>query len=107
MLARSLAGLALVVAVLATGGCFGNRCCGPCVEMCWPGNCCQSWDWYKECDLVEGREYRECKVCDNPTAYQGMIVDRCWAVPAPGAAAAPAPAPAPAEPLPPPAVEQP
>lgn len=86
--------LALVAGCLVTGGCFGNRCCLPCVEMCWPGNCCQSWDWYKECDLVEGREYRNCKVCDHPMSYEGMVVSRCYAEPVGGAPRVVAPPPA-------------
>ena len=34
--------------------------CGACPNSAW-SNCCQSWDFYDECDLIEGRRARCCQ----------------------------------------------
>lgn len=59
--------LALVAAVLSTG-CSSNRArgacggCAPASTQCWTWqpNCCNNWDWYVPCDMVEGRGCRSC-----------------------------------------------
>lgn len=102
--------LSLVVLFLALGsltlaGCSTTRTdCG-----CLKANCC-SWDFYKECDLVEGRANNCCGQCCDPCAAccgcgkKGVVVERSYAVPAaptedaaPDAAPADAPADAPTE----------
>ena len=57
---------------------------------CLPANCC-SWDFYKECDLIEGKTSMCQDLCGQPDCQPGVVVSRCYAVPvdAPEAPAAP------------------
>lgn len=51
--------LLALAGALAMGGCAGRRdpaCERPC--WTWQPDCCNSWDWYQPCDLVEGRAAR-------------------------------------------------
>lgn len=74
-----------------------NKCLviAACLGMLLLAGCnrCGQWDWYKPCDLIEGRAERTCGPCGSPCQYRpGQVVRREWAVPAETApAAAPAP----------------
>jgi hypothetical protein len=51
---------------IALAGCAGGPA-GGCNKSCGVqsnGLCVQSWDWYRPCDLVEGRAYRDCGQCE-------------------------------------------
>jgi len=80
-----------------------NKCLviAACLGMLLLAGCnrCGQWDWYKPCDLIEGRAQRNCGPCGSPCQYQpGQVVRREWAVPAAGCTPPAAPAPdAPAE----------
>lgn len=58
--------LALVGALLSTGcSSRGGGACGGCApktQTCWTWqpNCCNNWDWYVPCDMIEGRGCRSC-----------------------------------------------
>ncbi len=47
--------LALVGLAFAVGGCSSNMACGG-----MSANCCQTWDFYEKCDLIEGRRAMCC-----------------------------------------------
>ena len=58
-----------------------------------------NWDWYKECDLIEGRcccnpcwggPSCPCDVCGDPGVAPGFVSSRCYAVPVAPEQAAPA-----------------
>jgi hypothetical protein len=61
--------LLVVVASLVAGGCSsgGGTSCHPNCERCctWQPNCCNSWDWYVPCDMIEGRELRQGTGCEQ------------------------------------------
>ena len=61
--------LALVGLAFAFGGCSNNWACGGL-----SANCCQSWDFYEKCDLVEGRRAMCCGA--ELGCEQGVIVTR-------------------------------
>ncbi len=65
------------VVVLSLAGCSTTQSsCG-----CIPGNCC-SWDFYKPCDLIEGRVDGQCpRVCGEPRCCQGVVATRCYDLP--------------------------
>jgi hypothetical protein len=67
----SLLLLVLVACSVLVGCSTTSSRCG-CVQA----NCC-SWDWYQPCDLIEGR------TCGEPACRPGVVVSRCYAVPAP------------------------
>ena len=48
----------------SSGGC--DTSCAPKTETCWTWqpDCCNNWDWYQPCDLVEGREFRQGTPCE-------------------------------------------
>jgi len=81
------------------GGCStSNSSCG-----CLPANCC-SWDFYKKCDLIEGKTSACRDLCGQVDCKPGVVVSRCYAVPVQQAApptkvqeASPEATPAPAE----------
>jgi len=43
-------------------------------------NRCGMWDWYKPCDLIEGRAARQCGPCAQPCHQPGQVVRREVAV---------------------------
>lgn len=49
---------------------------GGCACAKWQPDCCNNWDWYDPCDMVEGREARECrnKGCRPQECAPGVIV---------------------------------
>lgn len=47
--------------------------CSACGVSGW-SNCRQSWDFYEECDLIEGRRAR-CNQGCNPECCDGMVVE--------------------------------
>lgn len=63
--------LTLAVALVATtlsgcssgGGCSND--CAPQTKQCktWTPDCCNNWDFYVPCDLIEGRAYRTADTC--------------------------------------------
>ncbi len=72
--------LALGAFAILLGGCqSGNR---------GGANCCVSWDFYKPCDLVEGRATRDCcgqtvvTTCGPVPCGPGIVLTRTLAVPA-------------------------
>lgn len=74
---KALVLFALVASFVAAGcassggGCDGISGCGsscpPKQECCWTWqpDCCNNWDWYVPCDLIEGREYRQGGPCES------------------------------------------
>lgn len=75
--------LGLIAAVLALPVLVGCANGGP---YCGYGN----WDWYEECDLIEGRcccnpcwggPSCPCDVCRDPGVGPGFVSSRCYAVP--------------------------
>lgn len=66
--------LVLAVAVVALLGCSTASRSGNC--GCLEANCC-GWDFYKPCDLIEGRAALE---CGRPACTPGVVVSRCYAV---------------------------
>ena len=66
--------------LLGLGGCCGK----------WQPNCCNNWDWYDPCDLIEGREARDCndRGCHPRDCAPGVIVLPTRTDCAPGAAEA-------------------
>ena len=45
-----------------------------------PANCC-SWDFYKQCDLIEGKTSQCIDPCGQVNCQPGVVVSRCYAVP--------------------------
>jgi hypothetical protein len=71
-----LFGLVAVLAIGAFAGCrtVSDGCDGSC--GCMEANCC-SWDFYKPCDLIEGRIACECPdPCGAPAGPQGIVYER-------------------------------
>jgi hypothetical protein len=63
------------------------------------GCCNVNWDWYQECDLVEGAAYDACNMCVPDPCQEGMVVSSCYAVPVVPAAPAGPPAAPPPDPV--------
>jgi hypothetical protein len=61
--------LAVVLVSAALGACSScnNGCndCAPKTRCCptWQPDCCNTWDFYVPCDMIEGREYRRGAPC--------------------------------------------
>jgi hypothetical protein len=77
--------LVLGVVAVALGGCAGSQP-GGCAAYGHPSNglCAQSWDWYRPCDLVEGRAWRDCGGCacaDPCPSSCGVIESRTISYP--------------------------
>jgi hypothetical protein len=68
---KALVVLALVASFAAAGCKSSGGCqdsCAPKQECCWTWqpDCCNSWDWYVPCDLIEGRQYRTNQNVSSP-----------------------------------------
>jgi len=64
--------IAAGVGLLALTACSGIR----------PSRCGQ-WDWYKQCDLIEGRADRQCcEPCGYPAYQAGQVVASTYVYPA-------------------------
>ena len=52
----------------SSGGCGSS--CEPKCETCWTWqpDCCNNWDWYVPCDLIEGRAMRQGAPCEMAPA---------------------------------------
>ena len=55
------------------GACCDTGCgdsCAPRTECCWQfqPDCCNSWDFYVPCDLIEGRAQRQASQYDTVAA---------------------------------------
>ena len=65
-----------VLALTLLAGCSTTSSqCG-----CLPANCC-SWDFYKQCDLIEGKASQCIDPCGQVDCKPGVVVSRCYAVP--------------------------
>lgn len=66
---KALLLLALAASLAATGCSSSSRggcgSCAPATRACWTWqpDCCNNWDWYEPCDLIEGRELRKGSPC--------------------------------------------
>jgi hypothetical protein len=82
----SLAVLGGLCLLLGLAGCCSDKC------PSWQPNCCNNWDWYDPCDLVEGREARNCAPDD---CAPGVVVVEhpAGCVPGPGPVPPPPPPP--------------
>ena len=59
-----LAAFCLGLAACSTGGGCGGGCDIGCPGDV-SGNCCVNWDFYDECDLIEGAESAGCNSCQT------------------------------------------
>jgi hypothetical protein len=68
-----------VLALSLLAGCSTTNTDSAC--GCLPANCC-SWDFYKECDLIEGKASQCPDMYGQVNCQPGVVVSRCYAVPA-------------------------